>query len=68
MSVGRLSLATVLSLIGNTTTRKGLRITARLDKNEYKKGLEVTDQQMAALNMTAHAKHPRWNYTIGPLA
>ena len=60
--------ATVISLIGNTTTQTGLKIDARLDRSEYEKGLKVTDKQMAALNLTAHAKHPRWNYTIGPQA
>ncbi|MDQ3722901.1 MAG: hypothetical protein M3376_07520, partial [Actinomycetota bacterium] len=37
----------------------------RLDDNEYPK-IEVTDAQLAAVNITRDEFHPEWNYTIKP--
>jgi len=52
--------------IGATTTKKCLSIAARLDQNEYLKGIKFTDEEMAKLNMKSHNIHPKWNYTILP--
>ena len=60
------SYATVISLIAGTKTREGLRVKAKLDKREYKKGEEITDEQMADLNIEEHEVNPQWNYTIYP--
>jgi hypothetical protein len=57
---------TVVNLIGNTTTEKGLEIRAVLDENEYKTGIEVSDEEMSALNLEKHSFHPEWNYKIKP--
>ena len=35
----------VVKLIGNTTTREGLKIQAELDENEYPKGKKVSDEE-----------------------
>ena len=40
------SLATVVSLIAATTTRKRLRVRAEIDKRSYPKGVIVPDEQM----------------------
>jgi hypothetical protein len=58
------SYETVVNLIGGTRTRGGLRVKARLDRKEYQKGIEITDEQMASINMEPHTTLPQWNYTI----
>ncbi len=60
------SLEVVLSLIGATTTSTGLKVYAQLDQGTYERGLEVTDDQLAAVNITRHTFHGDWNYTVSP--
>ena len=35
-----------------------------LDKNEYKKGIKISDQEMEKLNIIKSDFHPEWNYLI----
>ncbi len=56
----------IINLIAATTTNMGLKIYARLDEREYEKGVEVTDKQLAEVNITRHAFHGEWNYAITP--
>ena len=58
------SLATIISLIGATTTRTGLDVYARLDDGTYPNAIQVSDQQLAAVQLTGDAFHPEWNYRI----
>ena len=60
------SLYVVIALIAATTTKKGLSISCDLDPNLYPKGIKVSDQEMATLNLTRDAFHPEWNYKISP--
>jgi Rhodopirellula transposase DDE domain len=60
------SRAMVVSLIGSTTTTTGLQIQAELDSNLYETGIEVSDEEMAAINIRKDKFHGDWNYTIGP--
>lgn len=60
------SYETVVNLISHTTTRKGLRVKARLDRQSYVTGRKVTDAELQALRLTRHEFHPTWNYTIAP--
>jgi hypothetical protein len=60
------SLAAIVSLIGATTTRAGLRIRSELDRGRYPMGVTPTDAQMARLRLHPHAFHGDWNYTIRP--
>jgi hypothetical protein len=60
------SVETIVSLIGSTTTRTGLRIKAGLDRNHYEKGIKVSDEELASLNLQPHRFHGDWNYTIRP--
>ena len=62
------SLETVVNLIGSTTTTAGLRIRAGLDRNRYEKGLKVTAEELAALNLRAAPVLGQWNYVIAPRA
>ena len=48
------------------TTTTGLRVESALDPRIYKKGIEVNDAEMEALDVTGDAFHPEWNYTFRP--
>jgi hypothetical protein len=56
----------VINLIGSTTTATGLRVRAALDDNEYEKGVKVTDEELAAVNLRPARARPTWNYAIEP--
>ena len=58
------SVLVAIELIANTTTKTGLTVRCELDSNAYEKGIKVTDEEMAALNITPDAFHPEWNYEI----
>jgi len=60
------SLEVIVNLIAGTTTNTGLKIYARLDHRVYEKGVEVGDEQLAAVKITRHSFHGDWNYTITP--
>jgi hypothetical protein len=60
------SLAVIIELITSTTTSTGLNVYARLDPGEYVKGIEVSDAELAAVNIAGDDFHPDWNYTIKP--
>jgi hypothetical protein len=55
-----------VQLIGSTTTATGLRVCAEIDPNKYPTGIEVTDEELAAVRITAANFHGDWNYTIQP--
>jgi hypothetical protein len=57
---------TIVQLIAATTTEAGLKVRAELDENKYPKGVKVSKAQLAAVNLTRHAFHGDWNYTIQP--
>lgn len=58
--------ATVINLISNTKTKNGLKIEARLDERHYEKGIKVTDEELAAVNLKKDKFHGEWNYKIYP--
>lgn len=58
------SLEVVLELLSHTTTKEGLTVTAVRDSNTYPTGLKVSDEELAALNLSREAFHGEWNYTI----
>ena len=60
-----ISYEVIINLIAATTTSTGLETYARLDQNEYPK-LEVTDAELAAVNLTRDPFHGEWNYSINP--
>jgi len=60
------SLEVIINLIAATKTNTGLKLYAQLDDRAYERGLEVTDEQLAAVNITRHEFHGDWNYTITP--
>jgi len=60
------SLEVIINLIAATTTNTGLKVYAHLDDREYEKGVEVTDDQLAAVNITRNSFHGEWNYSVTP--
>lgn len=54
----------MVQLISATTTREGLQVHAELDHGKYPTKIQVTDEQLAAVNLQRHAFHGEWNYTI----
>jgi hypothetical protein len=60
------SRAVVVNLIGNTKTKTGLQIQAELDTNRYPTGLEVSEEELAAVHIVRDVFHGEWNYTIAP--
>lgn len=56
----------IINLIAATTTNTGLKIYAQLDERDYPKGIEVSDEQLAAVSITRNAFHGEWNYHIKP--
>jgi len=56
----------VVELIGSTTTQKGLKIKAKLDKRKYKKGRTVSDEEFSKINLRKSKTLSQWNYSILP--
>ena len=59
-------LATIVSLIGSTDSRSGLRVRSELNRGQYPAGVTVTGAQMATIHLERHRFHGDWNYTIHP--
>jgi hypothetical protein len=57
---------TVVHLIARTTTAKGLKVTCRLDRRRYPTGREVSNAEMALVNLERNTCHGEWNYVIKP--
>jgi Rhodopirellula transposase DDE domain len=55
----------IINLIGATNTTTGLEVHARVGNNNYPK-IEVSDAELAAVNLTRHLFHGEWNYSIIP--
>jgi Rhodopirellula transposase DDE domain len=61
-----LSRETIVSLIGGTATSTGLTVRAGLDTERYATGIKVSDEELAAVQLTPHEFHGDWNYSIKP--
>lgn len=57
---------TVVNLIANTTTKTGLSIKAKLDTNQYEKGIKVTKMELENLDIIKDDFHGEWNYKVCP--
>ncbi len=56
----------IINSIAATTTSSGLKVFARLDERDYPKKVQVTDEELAAVNLTPDPFHPEWNYAVAP--
>ena len=54
----------IVDLISATTTETGLTVRCELDENIYPKGIVVSDEDMASINIIRNEFHGEWNYTI----
>ena len=57
---------TVVNLIVNTRTSKGLEIKSMIDENKYETGIKVSDAELAEINLREAKFHGEWNYKISP--
>ena len=57
---------TIVNLIAQTTTAKGLKVTCRLDRRKYPTGRRVSDEEMKRVNLKRNTFHGDWNYVIRP--
>ena len=57
---------TVVNLIGSTTTKNGLSVICRVDKNEYDTGKKITEEEKDSLNIEFCGPNEKWNYIIKP--
>jgi Rhodopirellula transposase DDE domain len=57
----------IVDLISATTTDTGLKVRCELDNTAYLKGIVVSDEDMARINILRHEFHGEWNYTIRPI-
>jgi hypothetical protein len=61
-----LSVETIITLIGSTTTTNGLKIICIRDDGVYTIGLKVSEDDFATINMKYEKTCPDWNYIISP--
>lgn len=61
-----IDIETVISLISNTTTEKGLSITCQLDEKVYETGHKISDDELAGINIFPCEILGKWNYVIKP--
>ena len=57
----------IVDLISATTTDAGLTVCCELDTNLYPKGIVVSNEEIASLNIDRAEFHGEWNYTIRPI-
>ena len=58
------SYETIIELIGNTTTKNGLKISADIATGLYETGKEISDEELEKINLVRDGFHGNWNYTI----
>jgi hypothetical protein len=56
----------IVDLIAATTTKTGLKVYCELDANSYPKGVVVSNEEIASLNIKRDDFHGEWNYAIAP--
>ena len=54
----------IINLIEGTTTKTGLKITAKMDKKIYQLGKKMSDKEIKKINIKEHKINPKWNYTL----
>ena len=59
--------ATIVQLIANTKTKKGLIIKSKLDERIYEKGIKVSDEELKKISIIKDEFHGEWNYQISPI-
>ena len=57
----------IINLIESTTTKKGLKIKAKIDKNIYELGKKISEKELNKINLLEHKINPQWNYTLSKI-
>jgi hypothetical protein len=60
------SLAVIADLIGATSTQAGLKVLCAVDSSTYEKGVRVSDEELAEVNIARDPFHGEWNYETRP--
>ena len=60
------SLETIINLIANTTTDKGLKVQAELDASSYPTGIKVSNDELESIHLEKASFHGQWNYSLSP--
>ena len=61
-----INMETIVNLIANTRTSKGLTVQCCVDNNLYPLGRKVSKKEMEELSIQSNQFHAEWNYTITP--
>jgi transposase len=61
-----ISYEVIVNLIASTSTTKGLRVQCEIDRNKYKTGIKISDNEMKNINISRDEFHGEWNYVIKP--
>ena len=59
-----IDIATVVNLIGSTTTSKGLKVKCVVDDNSYETSIKVSDDKFVSIDMERVGPNSSWNYII----
>ena len=54
----------IINLIANTATEGGLTIQVELDRGSYPMRIKVSDDELAAANITPDESQGEWSYCI----
>ena len=58
---------TVVNLIANTTTTKGLSVICQKDDNTYEKGIKISDKDFKEIKFIKIPPLGAWNYKFIPV-
>jgi hypothetical protein len=62
-----IDIETVVNLISNTTTGRGLKVICQSDNKEYMPAIKVDDDEFKPLSISKIPPHGEWNYIISPI-
>ena len=57
----------IINLIEGTTTKKGLKIKAKMDKKIYELGKKILEKEFNKINILEHKTNSKWNYTLSKI-
>ena len=63
-----IDIETIVSLIGSTTTKKGLKVICKVDNNTYETGKKITEEEKESINIEFLEPFAQWNYIIRPIS
>ena len=62
-----IDIETIVSLIGSTTTKKGLKVICQVDNNVYETGKKISEEEKERINIEFLEPCAQWNYIIRPI-